>query len=184
MKIKIHLTTPLLFIVFASLTGCENEKSIDLPSEYVKFELDGEEKIYPGPDGIFQSCDPLGNGDYNYSFSKSFKSQDNEFYSFGIGGYFIYSECPTTEIYTGTRYSLSLSKKLDSGDFVDYIYRGKESDLNLVQKFTENKLELSGKFTGQFYQLHKVRPGSLPSPEGYPIDSLLIKNVEFRFSIK
>ena len=184
MKIKVLLTIALLFTLFTSFTGCDDEKSIDLPSEYVKFELENEGKIYPGVDSVFKYCYQVGNGRYYYDFSKNFTSSDTNYYSFTISGLMDYAECPDNNISSNTPFKIMISKKLESGDFIDYIHYAKGNDISLIQKFTENELELSGKFSGQFYQMWEVRPGPFNITEGYPRDSISITNGKFRFSIK
>jgi hypothetical protein len=165
------------------LVSCKKDEPNSHTKDYLKFNLDKKERAYMDIDSTFQICAPSNlNGKFNFITEKTFKSLDNEFYSFTVNIAKDSIDCPTNKIDAAINFSLTLTKK--TGDvFVDFDnWNRKKLPINWSQKYYENKIVVKGKFNGWMYQHYSSRPTTPIEPA--LLDSIFIETGEFQLTFK
>jgi hypothetical protein len=179
-----RLSKALIPLIMPSLlVSCKKDEPNSRTKDYLKFNLDKKERAYMDIDSTFQICAPSNlNGKFSFLTEKTFKSTDNEFYSFAVSIAKDSIDCPINKINAASNLSLTLTKK--TGDvFVDFDnWNHKKLPINWSQEYYENKIVVTGKFNGWMYQHYSSR--TTTSIEPALLDSIFIDTGEFQLTFR
>ena len=182
------VTILIFFSLLVFVIGCR-DPDVELSKEdFVKFKLNGKERIYDFEDSVYRSCEPTLRDRNLFLFQsyKTYPSSDSEFLSITIS---IRKDssviCPKTKLDDKTKFDFVLTCKAnDANRLVDFTNNSLFIDhYSWSQANIDNKIVVSGEIRGWLYQEYFYRPESPWPIEPMRFDSLFIESAQFQFTI-
>jgi hypothetical protein len=174
----------LIFLMVASLlilAACNDEET-DVEN-FLVFERDQQRTNYAFHDSTFMECYPPGFLDLYYHYSINVYENGNAEFPYAAISFFNEMQtCEVTELPENTRWKLTLTKRNEQGEYIDFV--GYDNFFTSAkQSKTDRSIVVKGTFTGWLYQWYPKRVDpTAPPREPTLIDSIYVKNGGFQFS--